>query len=95
MNDYVPISCAAYDVLEAAAVRRSPLRIALRSADGMHERDVKVLDLFSKDRFEYARLQDLADASEFVVRLDAIEQITDMTTHAVYVTNTCSPHSSS
>lgn len=95
MNTYVPISCSAYDVLEAAAVKGSPLRIAVRSLHGVHEREVNVLDLFSNDRVEYARLHDLADASELVVRLDAIEQITDMTTHAVYNTNACSPRTSS
>lgn len=93
MSDYTPISCSAYDALEAAAVKRSPLRLTFKAPDGILVRDVFVLDLFAKEKVEYVKLQDQATHEEFVLRLDAIERIADVRTNTIYSPNTCTPRS--
>jgi transcriptional antiterminator Rof (Rho-off) len=93
MHAYIPISCSAYDVLEAAAVKRSPLRLATRSDAGRAARDVYVLDLFAREKVEYALFQDAATHEEFVLRLDEIERITDLNSNVVYSPKSCPSHS--
>jgi transcriptional antiterminator Rof (Rho-off) len=87
-SDYTPIACSAYDVLEAAAVRRVPLRLRLREGREAAEITAVVLDLFARDRTEFARLH--IGTAERVVRLDAIEHIVDTSTGAWYATGSCS-----
>ncbi len=90
---YTPISCSAYDVLEAAAVQHSRLRLTTSSAGGKVTREVYVLDLFARENVEYASLRDAATREEFVLRLDEIELITDPKTNVVYAPQSCPPHS--
>ncbi len=93
MSDYTPISCSAYDVLEAAAVKRTPLRLTYKSPEGPMVRDVFVRDLFAREKVEYAMLQEAATHKEFALRLDDIELLIDLTTNAVYSPNACTPRS--
>jgi Rho-binding antiterminator len=93
MSNYTPISCSAYDVLEAAAVAHTPLRLTFRTAEGTTVRDAYVIDLFSQEKVEYVKLQDLHTREELVLRLDALELIADMRTNAVYSPIACSPPS--
>ncbi len=89
MSTYTPISCSAYDVLEAAAVAHTPLRLTSRTPEGTTVRDTYVVDLFSQEKVEYVKLQDLHTREELVLRLDALELITDMRTNAIYSPIAC------
>lgn len=88
--DYTPISCSAYDVLEASAVKKAILRIDFLTSEGViASRTVTVRDLFSKDRAEFLVAVEEESGNEFSLRLDKIQLITDLATKTVYSPNVC------
>lgn len=53
---YVPISCAFHDVLEHLAMRRQPVQLRFRAADGsVQQRTARIDDLYSQRGEEYLR----------------------------------------
>lgn len=88
--DYTPISCSVYDVLEASAVKKAILRIDFLTSEGIvASRTVTVRDLFSKDRAEFLVAVDTDSGSEFTLRLDKIQLISDLASKTVYSPNVC------
>lgn len=87
--NYTPISCSVYDFLEAAAVTRATVRLEVRSEPNLLSRDVKILDLFSKDNAEFLKARDINTNQEFTLRLDAINLITDLATNRTYSPLSC------
>ena len=51
---YTPIDCNFYDRLEAAAVRARPVVLRLATSDGPRDIRVRIVDLYSRDKVEYA-----------------------------------------
>jgi transcriptional antiterminator Rof (Rho-off) len=88
-SDYIPISCSVYDVLEASAVKNSSVRLAIQKENAVLHRDVKILDLFSKDKIEFLKAKDVNTNEEFTLRLDTIKLITDLSTDRVYSPQAC------
>lgn len=88
-DNYTPISCSVYDFLEAAAVTRAVVRLEMRSESNLQSRDVKILDLFSKDNAEFLKARDINTNQEFTLRLDAINLITDLATNRTYSPLSC------
>jgi transcriptional antiterminator Rof (Rho-off) len=88
-ENYIPIACSVYDLLEASAVRHVVVRLEIQNDNGVVFRDVRILDLFSKDKIELMRAKDINTNEEFTLRLDAISLITDLTTNKVYSTKAC------
>lgn len=86
-HGYSPISCFAYDVLEAAAVRRTPLRLSVDEGNGIEEVSALVLDLFARKGAEFARLR--VSEQERIVRLDALRRIVDEATGKEYFPAAC------
>jgi len=84
-DPYKPIACSLYDVLESAAVLRSPLVLVLK------DRGLKVLvkDVFSKGAEEFLKATDAESGEEHVVRLDAILRITDPVSNRTYQSDHC------
>jgi transcriptional antiterminator Rof (Rho-off) len=66
--DYQPISCALHDRLEAAAVRRRPVDLRVRTPEG-RERELRgvIEDVFAENGEEFVRLRGTEP-----VRLDRI-----------------------
>ncbi|MEK7248923.1 MAG: hypothetical protein AAB209_00730, partial [Bacteroidota bacterium] len=58
-TDYTAFACSAYDVLEASAAKNASVRLEIQSDVGVVHRDVKILDLFSKDKTEFMRARDV------------------------------------
>ncbi len=71
MTDYVPISCALYDVYEHAILHRRRLRLSWQDRDTVHCEAVTPLDLETRtgEEFLHART---ADGSVHALRLDRI-----------------------
>ena len=51
---YTSIDCNFYDRLEAAAVRARPVVLRLATSDGPRDIRVRIVDLYSRDKVEYA-----------------------------------------
>jgi len=89
LKSYTPIACSVYDVLEASAVKNTSVRLEIQSDVGVVHRDVKILDLFSRDKTEFMRARGVDTSEEFTLRLDAINLITDLATNEVYSPKAC------
>jgi transcriptional antiterminator Rof (Rho-off) len=87
---YTPIACSVYDLLEATVVKNAVIRIETASHDEIRSQDVRVVDLFSKDRAEYMKAVDISSNQEFTLRLDEILLITDPATKKIYSPISCS-----
>jgi transcriptional antiterminator Rof (Rho-off) len=85
--NYIPIACSFYDVLEASAVTDALVRIELAGNSGI--RDVRILDLFSRDKAEFMRANDATTNEEFTVRLDQIDLITEVASGKRYSARSC------
>jgi transcriptional antiterminator Rof (Rho-off) len=72
-QDYQPIACSVYDVLEVAAMRKQ--RLILKTATG--ERDVVVHDVYAKGKEEFLDAVDPTKGERFTLRLDLIQEILD------------------
>jgi Rho-binding antiterminator len=68
MSDYAPIACLAHEKLEFAVLKRQRLRLQCRD---IGEIAGIPLDVYTKDKAEWLRLQDDAGV-EHTVRLDRI-----------------------
>lgn len=88
MNDYKPIACSAYEVLERSAIFHTALTIRFRTEHGdMVERNMKIVDVFTKDGAEFLEAVESLTAETFVLRLDSVVQISDCDN--TYLTNRC------
>lgn len=67
MSDYIPISCLFYDLLEAAATKRTVCEIVYGTSNGIDEIQGRIVDLYSKSDVEYLRLDNGVE-----IRLDAL-----------------------
>jgi len=83
---YNRISCSAYDVLEAAAVRRHPLECHM--VDGTVI-TATILDVFARGPVEYCTIADESGTTLEPIRLDAIAFIIDTKTRTRYATSSC------
>lgn len=89
-TEYTPIACSVYDLLEAAAVKQTPLRIDFTDLHGtLQSRTVKVRDLFSKEKAEFLTAQDSDSGEILTLRLDTIRLVTDPATKATYSPTVC------
>ena len=86
---YTPISCSVYDVLEASAVKNAAVRLEIQNDNEVVSCDVRILDLFSKDKTEFLKARDINTNEEFTLRLDAINLITELATNRVYSPKGC------
>lgn len=66
-NDYLPISCAFYDELESAAVKRLDCEIVYLEDDKEKTVNAKVVDFKSKEKQEFMVLD-----NKQMIRLDKI-----------------------
>ncbi len=82
---YEPIACSLYDVLESAALLKSPLFLVL----GDRQMNVLIKDVFAKGRGEFLKGTDTETGAEHVVRLDMIRQIIDPATKRTYRSDHC------
>lgn len=85
MSVYKPIACSLYDVLEAASMKRVPVRLTMASSD----RDFMIRDVFSKGSEEFLTARDLNTGAEETIRLDRIDLITDLSTGKSYTSDRC------
>lgn len=85
-DPYKPIACSVYDVLESAAVLRSPLLIVM-----FNDRQVRVLvkDVFAKGSEEFLKVADADTGEEYVLRLDKITRIIDPSSQRTYISEQC------
>ncbi len=75
MNGYAPVSCAAYDELEIAIMRRQRLNARWRAEDGAeHAETIIPLDLSARDGVEWLKARSAA-GTELVLRLDWLELV--------------------
>jgi Rho-binding antiterminator len=73
MNDYEPIACSLYDVLEIAIMHRSRLAARWREPDGSRgEGTLRPLDLRVRDGAEWLLARD-ERGMDVEVRLDRLE----------------------
>jgi transcriptional antiterminator Rof (Rho-off) len=86
---YVPISCSLYDVLEAAAVRGTPLVLVLADGDGRREVHGRVSDLSSRDGAEFLVVKADGSGERSEIRLDALLEIVDAAERKVYRSDRC------
>jgi transcriptional antiterminator Rof (Rho-off) len=86
---YKPISCSVFDVLEASAMKHVTLRLGIENGHERVQRDVKVLDLFSKEKVEYMLAKAIDTGQEITLRLDNIVYITDLTSNTTYFPRQC------
>ncbi len=89
IGPYTPISCSVYDVLEASAVKNAAVRLEIQNDNEVVSCDVRILDLFSKDKTEFLKARDINTNEEFTLRLDAINLITELATNRVYSPKGC------
>ncbi|MBE0559182.1 MAG: hypothetical protein IH628_18285 [Proteobacteria bacterium] len=76
-NKYTPIACSLYDALESAAVRKTLVEIRFNNT---HKR-LFIRDLRTRHQIEYLIGCDALSGEEFVIRLDQIEAIDDVSTN--------------
>lgn len=69
---YVPIPCAFHESLEFAVLRRSPLVLTCRDADGVREIRVLPTDVATRDGAEWLSYRHLSGEIEGILRLDTI-----------------------
>lgn len=72
MTDYTPVDCGLHSEFELRVMRRQPLRLTWRDAQGMEHTGVyRPLDLCTRDGGEFM-LVTAADDRELQLRLDHI-----------------------
>lgn len=72
MSDYRPIACGLHDRMEAAAVRRTPVRIESRSPEGPRVHEGLIQDIVVRNGAEFLVM---ADSTE--IRLDHIDRFAE------------------
>jgi transcriptional antiterminator Rof (Rho-off) len=73
VSPYHPVSCALYDALALAALRREAVLLYWEEAEGHGVRaEVIVEDIFSDREAEWLRFRPLGERRDRVVRLDRI-----------------------
>lgn len=70
MTDYQPIACSLHDRMEAAAVRRTTVRLRWRSETGPEVSEGLIQDIVVRDGAEYLLLGEGLE-----IRLDHIEDL--------------------
>lgn len=75
-SDYTPIECDQHSVLEVLALRRAQVRVeALDELGQAVMRTGRVVDVLTRDKAEYLRLETAAGVLD--VRLDRLQTICD------------------
>ncbi|MEM6688001.1 MAG: hypothetical protein AAF664_01150 [Planctomycetota bacterium] len=70
-KQYQPIACGLYDQFESLAVKREICKIEYYNAAGeLQQVDSRFVDLYSKDKEEFAKLE-----NDAVIRLDQITRV--------------------
>ena len=87
--NYTPIACSLYDVLEASSVKHSLVRLEIQTDKDVSLCDVRILDLFSKNKIDFMKAKNVDTNEEFALRLDSINLITDLATNKVYSLKGC------
>ncbi len=64
-----------YDILEASSVKKETVRLMLDVDGESVQRDVRVLDLFSKNKIEFMKAVDVHTKKEMLLPLDSIQSI--------------------
>ena len=73
MTQYNPIACSVYDLLERAAFLHSVVAARVRNEDGsVIDRELRVMDVFSKEKAEFLKAVDVRTNETITVRLDHI-----------------------
>lgn len=71
-DSYTPIGCGTYSVYELAIMRRATLHLCWLDEHGLqHIGLVQPVDIFTRDRVEYLRIQNIND-TKHEIRLDRI-----------------------
>jgi transcriptional antiterminator Rof (Rho-off) len=83
---YQSIACGAYDVLEASAMRKRLLRLALFDGTIL---DGTLLDVFARGKEEFCRIRLAEGEPERELRLDAIQEIVDLENGTRTTTQAC------
>jgi transcriptional antiterminator Rof (Rho-off) len=86
MSDpYKSLSCSQYDVLESAALLKTPLILVLENG----QLSVIIKDVFAKGSEEFLRAAEMKTGTEHLLRLDRIRQIIDPATNRTYSSDHC------
>ncbi|MEX1138852.1 MAG: hypothetical protein WEB33_09380 [Bacteroidota bacterium] len=85
LDAYKPLSCSLYDVLESAALLKTPLLLVTRNA----QMQVLIKDVFAKGQEEFLRAVETETGSEHTLRLDVIRQIIVPATKQSYSSEQC------
>lgn len=73
MTDYIPISCADYDLYEIAILHHQRLRLTWKVGNVIHDKTVTPLDLLTRNHEEFLICQDRSGDS-LAIRLDYIRK---------------------
>jgi transcriptional antiterminator Rof (Rho-off) len=82
---YKPLSCSQYDVLESAALLKTPLILVLENTQLF----VMIKDVFAKGSEEFLKAEEMKTRTEHLLRLDKIRQIIDPVTNRNYSSDQC------
>lgn len=82
---YKPVSCSLYDVLESAALLKTPLIIVLENGQLV----VMIKDVFAGGSEEFLKAVETKTGTEHVLRLDVIRQVVDPATNRTYSSDQC------
>jgi len=67
-NNYIPISCVYYDLIEHYAVRREVISIIVQGENELKQYQSKILDTKVKDKVEYM----IIETPNISIRMDQI-----------------------
>lgn len=79
------LSCSQYDVLESAALLKTPLILVLEN----RQLSVIIKDVFAKGSEEFLKAVEMKTGTEHLLRLDRIHQIIDPATNRTYSSDHC------